>query len=401
MSTAVFFVGIDLGNDKHAICVLDSQRRTVLKSRIVENDLRLVDVLLGAVGDTKPADVHVALEDRNNVVVDELLARGFSVFTVNPKQLDRFRERETVAGAKDDRRDASVAAHALATDAKLFQLVRQESPHQVQMAGLSSTLVTLDDEHRVLANQLRAVVLRVFPALLSLCEGADEPWFWALLRCLGKVDDAKRVRTAALEKLLSAHRKRAVKAADIEAVIARRHLTPAAGVRAASRDQATSLIERLVLVEQQRTTTTKTRERLLAELAQPVDGKPSDVAILLSLPGIGTANAATLFSECRTLLNEGNLERLRAMSGVAPVTKQSGKRKQVVMRYACRADLRNVFFHAAHAASRTGRFKAKYESQKAMGHDHPRALRAVGDQLLHVLVAMFKSRSLFDESVGA
>jgi hypothetical protein len=34
------------------------------------------------------------------------------VFSINPKQLDRFRDRHTAAGAKDDSRDAYVAAVA-------------------------------------------------------------------------------------------------------------------------------------------------------------------------------------------------------------------------------------------------------------------------------------------------
>jgi hypothetical protein len=33
-----------------------------------------------------------------------------------------------------------------------------------------------------LTNQLRDLVYRIAPALLSLCPAADEAWFWALLR---------------------------------------------------------------------------------------------------------------------------------------------------------------------------------------------------------------------------
>ena len=41
---------------------------------------------------------------------DSLLDRGFAMNAINPKQLDRLRDRISVAGAKDDRRDARVAA---------------------------------------------------------------------------------------------------------------------------------------------------------------------------------------------------------------------------------------------------------------------------------------------------
>ncbi len=44
------------------------------------------------------------------------LERGFQVFALNPEPWDRFRDRQTAAGAKDDRRDAWVRAGALRTD---------------------------------------------------------------------------------------------------------------------------------------------------------------------------------------------------------------------------------------------------------------------------------------------
>jgi hypothetical protein len=44
-------------------------------------------------------------------VVEALLEDGLAVLSINPKQLDRFRDRYTVAGTKDDSRDASETAY--------------------------------------------------------------------------------------------------------------------------------------------------------------------------------------------------------------------------------------------------------------------------------------------------
>src|SRR5204863_9464647 len=46
----------------------------------------------------------------------------------NPKQLDRFRDRFTVAGAKDDRRDAHVLADSLRTDRHAFRRLSNDEP---------------------------------------------------------------------------------------------------------------------------------------------------------------------------------------------------------------------------------------------------------------------------------
>ena len=50
----------------------------------------------------EPGEIHVAIETPHGPIVEALLERGFNVYSINPKQLDRFRDRFTVAEAKDD-----------------------------------------------------------------------------------------------------------------------------------------------------------------------------------------------------------------------------------------------------------------------------------------------------------
>ena len=398
MSEVSFFVGIDLGNEKHAVCVLNAQRKKT-KGCMVKNDRGLLDVIIAAMGDVSPASVHIALEDRNNVVVDALLAAGFAVFTANPKQVERLRDRESVAGAKDDSRDASVLANAIATDARLFRRVAAQTESEVHLKSLTSTSDELTDEHRRLSNQLRAVVLRYFPALLTLCEGADQAWFWALLLRLGDAEAASSVRSSTIAALLKRHRRRTLKAPAVVAVIAARHLPTAPGVKEAGRAHAASLIARLVVVAKQRTATETALKALLAKLAEPdAEGKVSDVALLLSMPGVGPKTVAVLLSECLPLLLSGDLERVRALSGVAPVTKQSGKGRRVTMRYACSERLRNALFHIAkNSVRKAGRFRTKYEQLIKKGHGYARALRGVADVELHVMASMLKNRTRYEE----
>ena len=53
-------------------------------------------------------------------MVETLIERGFDVHAINPKQMDRFRDRFSLAGAKDDSRDAEVMASSLRTDAAML-----------------------------------------------------------------------------------------------------------------------------------------------------------------------------------------------------------------------------------------------------------------------------------------
>ena len=109
-----WFAGIDWGSQKHQACVLDAAGK-VLGERVFEHSgeglLQMADWLLSfAKGDA--SEVGVAVETPHGPVVESLMERGFAVHSINPKQLDRFRDRLSPAGAKDDRRDARVLASA-------------------------------------------------------------------------------------------------------------------------------------------------------------------------------------------------------------------------------------------------------------------------------------------------
>ena len=125
-----WFVGIDWGSQQHQVCVLDRDRRLV-GARSVDHDgasLAWLAAWLWSVSAGQPQRVAVAIEVPRGAIVEGLLERGFHVFALNPKQLDRFRDRHSVAGAKDDRRDAFVLADAVRTDQPSFRRLQLDTP---------------------------------------------------------------------------------------------------------------------------------------------------------------------------------------------------------------------------------------------------------------------------------
>src|SRR5437879_833726 len=134
-----WFVGIDWGSQQHQVCVLDGERRRV-GERTVDHDgaslARLAD-WLWTVSAGQPQRVAVAIEVPRGPIVEGLLERGFHVFAINPKQLDRFRDRHSVAGAKDDRRDAFVLADSVRTDQPSFRRLQLDAPQLLRLRELS------------------------------------------------------------------------------------------------------------------------------------------------------------------------------------------------------------------------------------------------------------------------
>ena len=154
----------------------------------------------------------VAIESPRGALVDTLIELGLAVFAINLKQLDRFRDRHTVAGAKDDRRDALVLADSLRTDRPAFHRVQVDHPLIIQIRALSRAEDDLQVDLGRLTNRAREQVYRLAPGLLTLCPAANESWFWTLLELMMSPSRLTRHR---IEKLLHHHRIRRLTADEV------------------------------------------------------------------------------------------------------------------------------------------------------------------------------------------
>jgi transposase len=399
MTTYRVYVGIDWATQAHRIVVVDSERRVVIE-RTVPHEAVALESLATELSDHAggvPDDVAIALETPRGAIVDTLLARGFHVFAINPKQLDRFRDRYTVAGAKDDRRDATVLATSLVTDPTAFRRLEPEHPLVIELRELSRLEDDLQQEARRLSNRLLEQLHRYFPQLLQLVPAADEPWLWALLERAPTPAVAQHLPMAAIRTILSRHRIRRVDADAVRAVLRAPALPVASGTVQAAQRHLAVLLPRLRLVDQQRRECATLIEGLLEQLGDQQEHR--DVPILRSLPGVGRVVAATMLAEAGRLLAARDYHGLRTHLGSAPVTKQSGKHRVVLMRHACNHRLRNAAHYWGQSAIRHDpHTRAHYDRLRAHGHSHGRALRGVVDRLLRVLIAMLATQTVYDPS---
>jgi transposase len=394
------YTGIDWATEAHRICLLDHEGRLVAKTTIAHSGDGLAQLLAwvhqhGAV----PARTAVAIEVPRGAVVETLTERGFSVFHLNPKQLDRFRDRYSTAGAKDDDRDAFVLASALRTDLALFHPVPVEPESLIQLRELFRAADELRGEMQRHSSRLREQLNRYYPQMLVLCPAAQQPFLWDLLEAAPLPASAAALEPERVQGLLKARQIRRLTAAQILATLGRPALPLAPGAALAASQHALVLVAQLRIVRQQRDLTLKRLREVLRHLrAQRNDGaRPSDVEIIESLPGAGELTTAALLTESAQALAERDPEALRAYSGIAPVTRQSGKRRSVSMRYACNQRLRNALYFQALCSLRGDPVSRRhYDALRQAGHSHARALRGVSDRLLTVLIAMLRQGTLYD-----
>jgi chaperonin GroEL (HSP60 family) len=101
-------------------------------------------------------------------VVEIVAERGFKVHAINPNQVDRFHDRFTLAGAKDNSRDAEVMASALRIDPRCFRLLATADPTVIELREWSRITEDLSAERNRLTNRMREQLWRYFPAMLEL-----------------------------------------------------------------------------------------------------------------------------------------------------------------------------------------------------------------------------------------
>ncbi len=405
--TFAWYLGIDWGATCHDVCLMDAQGQ-VCDTRRVAHTLEAVHEAVQwacATAGVASEAIAVGIERPDGVLVTTWLEAGFAMFAINPKQLDRFRDRFTVGGAKDDRRDARVVADALRTDRRAFHRIQPDDPAVVQLRALCVLRDDLQTQIGRLTNRLRDQLARVDAAWLTVCPAADEPWLWAMLAKAPQADQWRRLGARRLTTVLRAHRIRRVTAETLLPALRAPRLAVAAGVPEAVALHIAALVPQLQLLQAQYITTTQhidhSLERMAAqETAEGQPGERRDVEILRSLPGVGRMVAATMLTEAAGPLAARDYATLRAHAGTAPITKRSGKRLHLVhMRYACKPRLRCALYHWARISiQHDPASRAYYDGLRQRGHAHARALRSVADRWLRILVAMLKTHTLYDPS---
>ena len=399
-----WFAGVDWASSKHDVTLTDDSGRIVGR-RIFEHSgdglAQMADWLLRETG-AAAADIHVAIETPHGPVVETLLERGFSTYSINPKQLDRFRDRFTVAGAKDDSRDADVLASSLRTDAQAFRVIEPADPAIVELREGTR----MADEHgrdlRRYVSRLRDQLQRYFPAFLALGGDADAAWKLALLELAPTPAMAASLPRAKVARLLKTHHVRCHDADAVRAILRAPAPAVSQATIAAARAHVLALLKSIRLAAEQRKEAHAMLEKLTTALAEPEESASGqtvqrDAAILHSSPGMGRIILATLLTEAPQAVRERDYHALRCHGGIAPVTRQSGKRRYVVRRYACNRRLQNALYHWARLAiQKDARCRAKYEALRARGHSWARALRGVADRLLNVACAMLTAGTLYE-----
>lgn len=385
------FAGIDWGGTHHQLCLLDADGQVLLERRIPHTVAGLDELCRVLTG--QPGQVRVAIERGEGLLVERLLALDeMQTFCVSPKISARARERYRLAGTKTDEFDAFVLADTL----------RHEHGYWRPLLPASDTLMqlraTVRDRERVvwnqrdLENQLRATMGAYNPAVLHLFSSLDGGSSLEFIRRYPLPAQTARVGVARMDAFLTrAHYSGRTSAETLVERIRPHPLTAGPGTNQGKAFAAVRFAEQLDLLNRHLRAYDGEIARLLA--AHP------DTRIFASFHGIGPVTAATLLAgmgEDRARFPSAPA--LLAETGLAPVTRASGRSRQVRFRYAANRRMRHAIDWWAFVAVREDPTwsGALYTHARAAGQRHHRALRGIGARWTRILWRCWQDGTEYD-----
>ncbi|ULP39460.1 IS110 family transposase (plasmid) [Mycolicibacterium rufum] len=385
-----FWCGIDWGGRSHYLCVLDDRGGQLLSRKIahtVDGLTILVEVIASLTG-----SVRIAIERAEGLLVEHLQQHcSAEIYCVSPKISARARERYRMAAAKSDEFDAYVLADTLRHQYAQWRPLAVASPVLAELIAVSRDRQRILDMQVDTENRLRSILEAYHPAPLHLFSSLDRDITLAFIRTFPTPAQASRVTTRRMGGFTGRHGYSGRQ--KPETLIARMqpHLLSASeGTVAGKALAAKAFTEQLALLN----THLRAHDKRLGEL---LDMHP-DTPIFTSFPGIGPVTAGVLISEMGEQRSRfPSAPSLLAETGLAPVTKASGRTRQVRFRYAANRRMRHAIDWWMFVAVREDPWSADiYEHARAAGQPHHRALRGLGARWCRILWRCWHDHTLYD-----
>jgi transposase len=387
------YVGIDWADDHHDIYVTDDTARK-LDSFNIPHSREGMEKLMKRVDTCLPnrEAVLVAIESHQGLLIYALLEAGYLVYPINPKAMDRYRDRYRMSSSKSDTLDAMVLANILRTDLHLYKPLPREIAADARLRQLTRTHKNLVQQKVKLLNQLTSQLKSYYPVALKLFSRLDHKITLAFLE---HYSTPQKATDASLEDLQGFFRKQGYshqwKVASIFASLQQ------PGLRAPKELEEIHETITLSLVTVIRSLAGEI-EKLASKISCEFESNPAH-EVFSSLP-TGELTAARINGE---LGSDGarypSREYVQTAAGTAPVTRRSGKTVVVFFRWQCNKHLRAALQDLAReSVKRCPWAKEYFAGQMRLGHKPSRAYRALANRWATIIWKMLQTGQHFDQS---
>jgi transposase len=388
-------IGIDWADDHHDFCLREAGSSRVEAGRIPQEPRALAEWVAALRQRFGGRPVGICLETSRGPLIAALIEHDFIVlFPVNPRTLKRFREAFAPSGSKDDPEDAGLLLELLG---KHEDRLHRWTPDDVEtraIARLVEARRKAVDMRTRLLNQLAAELKGFFPQALSWAGELDSQLATDFLQRWPTLQAVQGQKVQVIRKFYYGHNCRRADLIEqrIEEIRTAAPLT---------NDPA--IVETSALVVQMLARQIEALRSSIArydkEIAKRFGSHP-DAHLFESLPGSGAAMAPRLLSAFGSRRERFQAaSEVQEYSGIAPVTKRSGKQCQTTWRWAAPRFVRQSFHEFARLSIHHSAWaRAYYDLQRERGKSHHAAIRALAFKWIRIIYRCWQERSVYDEA---
>jgi len=386
---------VDWADEFHQVWVSNLEGNKVIEKKVIENVEGFSE--FGRWLDEsrkKRIELWAAIEKPHGRIVDFLLDHGVVVYPVNPKALDRARDRFRMSQSKSDSFDAYVLAEFLRTDHGHLRALEPNSDQAQELKLLTRDQYRLVRQKTRLLNQLSRTLKEYYARPLEIFSDLESNIALDFLEHYPTPHDLSKLtrrqwnRFAKREHHLGEQRSKEL----WEKFSPPQLEVPEHVVRAKAR----LLVVLVVQLKTLREAVQSYNERIKSFFASMPAAE-----LVKRLPGAKTGMiVATLWAELGDAKSRWeSFRHLQAEAGVVPVTKASGKSRLVQFRFSCNKLMRHgAYWLAFVSLNRSEWANHYYRDQRAKGHSHPQALRALGAKWLKIIFVMWRDHKPYDEN---
>jgi transposase len=389
-----YYLGVDWGDRLHQVYVSDKDGKKVKETKVPETVEGLAE--LGRWLNEKRAEefeIWAAIEKPAGRIVDFLLDHGVEVYPVNPKAVDRVRDRYRMSGSKSDAFDAFVLAEFLRTDQAHLRALEPSSEKAQELKMLCRDQRRLGRHKTRLLHQLSTTLKEYYARPLEAFEDIETELALDFLTHYPTPADLKALKAKEFKRFATKqHQLSPQRCEKLWEKLSQPQLAvPEHVVRAKAQLLAVLIDQLRTAIKSVKTYNHKVDSFFVsspaAQMAKTLPGGKSGTLVPAIWAELGDAKSRWQ-----------SFRHLQAEAGTVPVTKASGKSRVVQFRFACNKHLRHAIYWFSFVSLNHSEWaKLYYRQQRAQGHTHPEALRALGAKWLKIIFVMWRDHKPYDE----
>ncbi len=388
-----YYMGVDWADEFHQIWVSDPQGNKVNEMKVEQSPKGMSELGLW-LNERKAEGIELwaGIEKPHGRIVDFLLDHGVVVYPINPKALDRARDRFRMSQSKSDSFDAYVLAEFLRTDHAHLRALQPNSEQAQELKLLTRDHHRLGRHKTRLLNQITITLKEYYPRPLEVFDletkiALDFLTRYPTPQALFKLSRRQWNRFAKREHHLGEAR-----CNELWEKLSQPQLAiPEHVARAKAQLLAVLVVQLKSLIEAVKSY----REKIQRFFASMPAAK-----LVKTLPGGKSGiTLPMLWAELGDAKNRWeSFRHLQAEAGGVPVTQASGKSRTVQFRFACNKVLRYTSYWLSFSSLNHCEWANRYyRDQRAKGHSHHHALRALAAKWLKIIFVMWRDHKPYNE----